>query len=499
MSTFEEGFAATEQAADSVLQALGDVSRLARQLQRDAKAGNIAGIRRGTARLEESLGLIREQVGNAARAWPFAQDDEPAYLQNRYAAELQEVAGKNGLQLFERDGRLIAHPSVLRVLPGERAVRIDRRQSSAIRPTKIVADLAKLQRSPPRFRHQPFLESLYSAYLALAQSDTADRLQLGGVGQVVRLDRIYNLFTGLPGARREYSQLDFARDLYSLESSGVNEVRSGSASNLPGIHRHQKSQGDHLFRGTKRRTHSLLWAPIHRRQSMTSALQIQDWLGIIRGEYLCGFVKDGGSAVKFVVPSREDLGRLLELRLTEMASALGYVAVKVDAGETRVHMPQEIFFRIAEQIDWRTLARRVVLKLCRDLPYRTDGIDPAGAGSILEAISAANDVEESQIALDLRRVLPGAVTRNRRMSRDFRVAMTHLCLTEMGGEGQNPEAMPLLEWWTGPKPEGLQRAGLLHLQRHRSHQRQAPSRVAVVLGAIRRGTPVRWFCLMMRA
>ena len=233
MSTFEEGFAATEQAADSVLQALGDVSRLARQLQRDAKAGNIAGIRRGTVRLEESLGLIREQVGKAARAWPFAQEDEPAYLQNRYAAELQEVAGENGLQLFERDGRLIAHPSVLRVLPGERAVRIDRRQSSAIRPTKIVADLAKLQRSPPRFRHQPFLESLYSAYLALAQSDTADRLQLGGVGQVVRLDRIYNLFTGLPGARREYSQLDFARDLYSLESSGVNEVRSGARVTFP--------------------------------------------------------------------------------------------------------------------------------------------------------------------------------------------------------------------------------------------------------------------------
>ena len=182
---------------------------------------------------------------------------------------------------------------------------------------------------------------------------------------------------------------------------------------------------------------------------MTSALQIQDWLEIIRREYLCGFVKDGGSSVKFVVPSREDLGRLLELRLTGMASALGYVAVKVDAGETRVHMPQEIFFRISEQIDWRTLARRVVLKLCRDLPYRTDGIDPAGAGSILEAISAANDVEESQIALDLRRVLPGAVTRNRRMSRDFRLAMTHLCLTEMGGEGQNPEAIPLLEWLTG--------------------------------------------------
>lgn len=233
MSTFEEGFAATERAADSVLQALGEVSRLARQLQRDAKAGNIAAIRRGTARLEESLSLIRQQLGNATQAWPFAPEEELAYLQDQYASELQGEAKKEGLQLFERDGRLIAHPSVLRVLPGERAVRIDRRQSSSIRPTKIVADLAKLQHSRPRFGPQPFLESLYAAYLALSQSDTADRLKLGGVGQVVRLDRIYNLFTGLPGAQREYSQLDFARDLYSLENSGVNEVRSGARASFP--------------------------------------------------------------------------------------------------------------------------------------------------------------------------------------------------------------------------------------------------------------------------
>ena len=182
---------------------------------------------------------------------------------------------------------------------------------------------------------------------------------------------------------------------------------------------------------------------------MTNALHIQDWLEIIKGEYLCGFVKDGGSAVKFVVPSREDLGKLLGIRLTRMASDLGYIAVNVDAGETRVHMPQEIFFRIAERIDWRTLARRVVLKLCEDLPYRTDDIDPAGDTSILEAISVANDVDESQVALDLRRRLPSAVTWNQSMSRDFRLAMTHLCLTEMGGDGQNLEAMPLLEWLTG--------------------------------------------------
>ncbi len=233
MSTFEEGFAATEKAAESVLQALGDISRLARQLQRDARAGNIAAIRRGTARLEENLSAIRQQVGSATQAWPFSPEEELTYLQDGYVEELQDEARKKGLRMFARDGRLIAHPSVVRVLPGERAVRIDRRQSSAIRPAKIVADLEKLQQSPPRFRPQPFLESLYGAYLALSQSDTADRLRLGGVGRVVQLDHIYNLFTGLPGAQREYNQLDFARDLYSLENSGVKEVRSGARVSFP--------------------------------------------------------------------------------------------------------------------------------------------------------------------------------------------------------------------------------------------------------------------------
>ena len=233
MSTFEEGFAATERAADSVLQALGDVSRLARQLQRDAKAGNIAAIRRGTARLEESLSLIRQQVGNAAQAWPFAPEEELAYLQDQYAGELQGEAKKKGLQLFERDGRLIAHPSVVRVLPADRVVEVNRRQTSAIRPSKIMGDLEKLQKSPPRSNPQQFLQSLYDAYLELGGRNTSDQLGLGQGGHVVGLARIYNLWTGRPGTRREYSQLDFARDLYNLETSGVREVRSGARISFP--------------------------------------------------------------------------------------------------------------------------------------------------------------------------------------------------------------------------------------------------------------------------
>ena len=233
MPTFEQGFADSENAADSVLKALSNATTLARQLRRAAQDGNIAALRRTTERLEDSLTLIRQEIANAAGAWPFPPEAEQVYLQEQYAEELKEEARKKNLQMYDRDGRLIAHPSVLRVMPGERAVQINRRPMSAIRPTKIVAVLEGLQQRPPRFSPRRFLESLYVAYGELAGTSTTDRLKLGGVGQVIPLMTIYSLFTGLPGANRDYSQLDFASDLYSLEESGVKEVRSGARISFP--------------------------------------------------------------------------------------------------------------------------------------------------------------------------------------------------------------------------------------------------------------------------
>ena len=182
---------------------------------------------------------------------------------------------------------------------------------------------------------------------------------------------------------------------------------------------------------------------------MTNILPLPEWLNVVRYEYLDGFVSDGGSSLKFAVPTKEDLSPLLKARFAADAGDLGYLVVAVDAGETRVHMLQEIFFRIAEQIDWRQLARRMVLRLAGEAGYRTETADLEVDTPVLEAISEASAVDESLIRLELRNSLSQSVYRNGRMSRDFRVAMTQLCLTEMGGAGQNQEAVPLVEWLTG--------------------------------------------------
>ena len=138
---------------------------------------------------------------------------------------------------------------------------------------------------------------------------------------------------------------------------------------------------------------------------MTDKLSILDWLSVVKKEYLDGFVKDGGSAIKFAVPESEELGMLLEGALSDLALKLGYHVVKVDSGQTRIHMPQDIFFRIAEQIDWRLLARRVVLRIGKDAGFQTDDVDPGSEQSVVSAISNMSSNQESMVRLELRREL----------------------------------------------------------------------------------------------
>lgn len=179
---------------------------------------------------------------------------------------------------------------------------------------------------------------------------------------------------------------------------------------------------------------------------MTNVLAAQEWLPVIREEYLGGLVMDGGSAVKFAVPATQDLRRLVADRLAHEAADLDYFVARIDSGGTRVHMPQEIFFAVAQQIDWRLFARRVLLRLAREAHYPTDSIDPRQEPSVVRALAEANDVDESTVAIELRPSLERAVFRNSRMSRDFRIAMTGLCHIEMAGR---EDSAPLVDWLTG--------------------------------------------------
>ena len=181
---------------------------------------------------------------------------------------------------------------------------------------------------------------------------------------------------------------------------------------------------------------------------MSGTIPVADWLRHIDGEYLSTFIRDGGASIKFAVTSDES-GRKLHDAVERRCGALDYVFVALDAAKLRAHMPQDLFFGLARQVEWRRWARRLILRLAAERGYGIDGIDPCDGGNVFEAVGALNGLEPIFVLNEIRKLVQEEVFSNRQMARDFRVAMTHLCLGEdMRGDGEYA-ARPVLDWLTG--------------------------------------------------
>ena len=187
---------------------------------------------------------------------------------------------------------------------------------------------------------------------------------------------------------------------------------------------------------------------------MNNTISIKDWFRFIDEEYLSTYVKDGGSSVKFAVTPEElktDLYAIVEAR----CKALDYEVIKLDAKykldakhrEMRAYMPQDIFFGLARQLDWRALARRFILRLAAaGRGFLVEGIDPKVPG-VFDALAEINNISPDSVIREIRPEIENAVTRNAAMTKDFRVCMTQLCLLEFTSGDYNGQL--LLDWLRG--------------------------------------------------
>ena len=223
--SFERAFEDTEQGSDAIQEAAKEFTTLSRQLRKASKEGNITAIKRVQSRLGDAEAALRQAVA-AASAWPFRDDEEERYLNDGYAAELRSAARMQGLEIHEQEGRLLSFLSVVRVLPGKRAVRIDKKQVATLRPSHLVQLLIENRKRGGGISPPAFLEALYKVYSEIVGNEPPERLVKAG--PVVRLARIYALFTSLPGVKRDYEAVHFARDLYLLEDKGPRRTRNGA-------------------------------------------------------------------------------------------------------------------------------------------------------------------------------------------------------------------------------------------------------------------------------
>ena len=229
---FEQAFGDVERASDSALKSAAGLTRLVKTMQKAARDGNIARLKRTRDELDAAMDVLRQAVANAGSSWPYPEDDEERYIEDHYAAELRATAEGMGLDMHERDGKLISSPSIVRILPSERAVRIDGKKVPAMRPSHLARLLLENQGKRSRYSSDRFLESLHTAYSEIMRDESSRRL-MPGDGPVVPLARIYRLFTVRPGAGREYDRTDFARDLYVLDAKGPRRTKRGAAVSFP--------------------------------------------------------------------------------------------------------------------------------------------------------------------------------------------------------------------------------------------------------------------------
>lgn len=175
-------------------------------------------------------------------------------------------------------------------------------------------------------------------------------------------------------------------------------------------------------------------------------MHVADWLEQIERDYLATFVASGGSAVKFVVGDPIQRSAVRQ-GLTKLAEDRGYLVLNADAAAHRFHMPQDLFFAIASQVDWRLATRRYLLELLEREGYQTDGVTPADEHAF-QAVAELNNIGKAFLLTALSPHLQRHVFYDANMAKDFRVAMSHLCLVERSAAQPYP-GQPIIDWLTG--------------------------------------------------
>lgn len=222
--TLESALARTEADADEALAATRRLQKLLMAIRKSARSGDLIGMRRRLGETEETMGEALVEITSLRDGWAFRREEaEEAYFSSgAYARELVGALRAERVDVHEQGDALACYPSLLRIVPRSRGVKVDRRTVRTARPSYLAAALGAAQRKGTGFKAEPFLETLLAAYRLLARED----------GEMVRLVDVHRALTLLPAARAEYAQQDFARDVYLLDASGVSRTKDGSRARL---------------------------------------------------------------------------------------------------------------------------------------------------------------------------------------------------------------------------------------------------------------------------
>lgn len=179
---------------------------------------------------------------------------------------------------------------------------------------------------------------------------------------------------------------------------------------------------------------------------MTATINPSVWLDFIEREYLRSFIANGGASIKFVVPADEAMRATTTRDILQRAASAGFLTASISAHETRVHMIDQLFFRIAQQIPWRELSEQVNRALAMGNGYAPPR---DGSAPFVQRLADANDIEPEFILIEARRWI-ASILKESSLAKEFRVAMMQLCRATLTGgpEGETTYEV-VTDWLTG--------------------------------------------------
>lgn len=214
----EESLQTLQEQVETSLQNVNALTRRLKKLSAAAHTGDLREIDKGLGDINTVAAAAAEGV--AGLEFRF---DEESYFEDGFLDEIVEAGAAAGMSVFALDGKLYCYPLLVRVKPAERAVQIGKKVERGIRPSALLAKLRAMQTKPARFKPEAFLELLFRVWKRSVRDER----------KVVLLNEIYDLLTLMPGSARDYTREEFARDLYLLDRSGVNQTREGFIVSLP--------------------------------------------------------------------------------------------------------------------------------------------------------------------------------------------------------------------------------------------------------------------------
>jgi hypothetical protein len=145
-----------------------------------------------------------------------------------------------------------------------------------------------------------------------------------------------------------------------------------------------------------------------------------------------------------VIGKHDDLGRV-DVELARRAAANGLITARVDSASVRIHMIQNVFFAIARQIDWPTLAQHWMEGKFDETGYTWPR---PGEPVPIRELAESNKIAEVLLQKAIREWLTLGIYREVEMASDFRNAIASLCLarTEPYDPASSP---PILDWLRG--------------------------------------------------